>query len=45
MPRRKRILFICGSLNQTTQMHQIARELAQREKLRRVRADNGVAAS
>jgi hypothetical protein len=25
--RRKRILFICGSLNQTTQMHQIARQL------------------
>jgi hypothetical protein len=24
---RRRILFICGSLNQTTQMHQIAREL------------------
>jgi hypothetical protein len=24
---RPRILFICGSLNQTTQMHQIAREL------------------
>jgi len=23
----KRVLFICGSLNQTTQMHQIAREL------------------
>ncbi len=27
MPRTKRVLFICGSLNQTTQMHQIAREL------------------
>ncbi len=24
---RKKILFICGSLNQTTQMHQIAKEL------------------
>src|SRR5262245_7987427 len=24
---RRRVLFICGSLNQTTQMHQIAREL------------------
>src|SRR6185436_15475557 len=24
---RKKILFICGSINQTTQMHQIAREL------------------
>ena len=24
---RKQILFICGSMNQTTQMHQIAREL------------------
>lgn len=29
MPERrpKKLLFICGSLNQTTQMHQIAREL------------------
>ncbi len=27
MPRKKKILFICGSINQTTQMHQIAREL------------------
>jgi|HubBroStandDraft_3_1064219.scaffolds.fasta_scaffold78931_2 hypothetical protein len=27
----KRILFICGSLNQTTQMHQIARELPEHE--------------
>ena len=26
MPRKK-VLFICGSLNQTTQMHQIAREM------------------
>ncbi len=26
--RMKKILFICGSLNQTTQMHQIARHLA-----------------
>jgi hypothetical protein len=25
--RRKKVLFICGSINQTTQMHQIAREL------------------
>jgi hypothetical protein len=25
--RRKRILFVCGSLNQTTQMHQIAQQL------------------
>lgn len=25
--RRPRVLFVCGSLNQTTQMHQIAREL------------------
>ncbi len=30
MPR-KRILFICGSMNQTTQMHQIARELPEFE--------------
>jgi hypothetical protein len=30
-PRRKKILFICGSLNQTTQMHQIAGELAEHE--------------
>jgi hypothetical protein len=29
--RRKRILFICGSLNQTTQMHQVAGELAEHE--------------
>jgi hypothetical protein len=28
---RKRILFVCGSLNQTTQMHQIARELSEHE--------------
>ncbi|HVY44291.1 MAG TPA: hypothetical protein VHB21_00370 [Minicystis sp.] len=27
MPRKKKLLFICGSINQTTQMHQIAREL------------------
>ena len=29
--RRRRILFICGSLNQTTQMHQVARELREHE--------------
>jgi hypothetical protein len=28
---RKRILFICGSMNQTTQMHQISRHLAEHE--------------
>jgi hypothetical protein len=28
---RGRILFICGSLNQTTQMHQVARQLAEHE--------------
>src|SRR5262249_21421255 len=28
---RKKILFICGSMNQTTQMHQIARELPEYE--------------
>jgi hypothetical protein len=28
---RRRILFICGTLNQTTQMHQIARELSEHE--------------
>lgn len=28
---RRRVLFICGSLNQTTQMHQIARELSEYE--------------
>jgi hypothetical protein len=28
---RKRILFICGSINQTTQMHQIAQELPEYE--------------
>ena len=31
MARNKKILFICGSLNQTTQMHQIARELPEYE--------------
>ena len=30
MPRKK-ILFICGSINQTTQMHQIAREIPEHE--------------
>jgi hypothetical protein len=30
--RRRRILFICGSLNQTTQMHQIAQELPEHER-------------
>lgn len=30
MPRQ-RLLFICGSINQTTQMHQIARELPEYE--------------
>ena len=29
MNREKRILFICGSMNQTTQMHQISRHLAE----------------
>ncbi|MGA9115785.1 MAG: hypothetical protein WB626_03325 [Bacteroidota bacterium] len=29
--RNKRVLFICGSLNQTTQMHQIAAELPECE--------------
>ena len=29
---RKKILFICGSMNQTTQMHQISRELADYEQ-------------
>ena len=28
---RKRILFICGSMNQTTQMHQIAEHLPEYE--------------
>lgn len=28
---RKRVLFICGSMNQTTQMHQIARHLPEYE--------------
>jgi hypothetical protein len=28
----KKILFLCGSLNQTTQMHQIARELSEHEQ-------------
>lgn len=30
-PNRSKILFICGSLNQTTQMHQIARELPEHD--------------
>jgi hypothetical protein len=29
--RRKKILFICGSLNQTTQMHQVARHLPEHQ--------------
>jgi hypothetical protein len=29
--RRKKILFICGSLNQTTQMHQIAQQLPEHD--------------
>jgi hypothetical protein len=29
--QRRRILFICGSLNQTSQMHQIARQLPEHE--------------
>lgn len=29
--RKKKILFICGSINQTTQMHQISRELGEYE--------------
>ena len=32
MNRDKRILFICGSMNQTTQMHQISRHLAEYEQ-------------
>lgn len=31
MSRKKKILFICGSINQTTQMHQIANELPEYE--------------
>ena len=31
--RPKKILFICGSLNQTTQMHQIANELPEYRKV------------
>ena len=26
---RPRVLFICGSINQTTQMHQIARQMVE----------------
>jgi hypothetical protein len=29
--KRKRLLFVCGSINQTTQMHQISRELGEYE--------------
>ena len=32
MTRGKRILFICGSMNQTTQMHQISRHLTEYEQ-------------
>lgn len=32
-PRRKKLLFVCGSLNQTTQMHAIARELDEYEQV------------
>jgi hypothetical protein len=28
---RRRVLFVCGSINQTTQMHQVARELPEHE--------------
>jgi hypothetical protein len=28
---RRRILFVCGSINQTTQMHQVVRELPEHE--------------
>src|SRR5215471_3632897 len=28
---KRRVLFICGSINQTSQMHQIARELPEME--------------
>ncbi len=31
MEKKKHILFICGSMNQTTQMHQIARQLPEYE--------------
>jgi hypothetical protein len=31
LEKKKRILFICGSYNQTTQMHQISRELPEYE--------------
>lgn len=31
--RKKKILFICGSINQTTQMHQIAREMPEYEQV------------
>jgi hypothetical protein len=30
---RKKLLFICGSINQTTQMHQIARQLPEYEQV------------
>ncbi|MCE9592179.1 MAG: hypothetical protein K8S99_16865 [Planctomycetes bacterium] len=30
---RKRILFICGSMNQTTQMHQVSRHLTEYEQV------------
>jgi len=29
--RKRRILFVCGTINQTTQMHQVARELPEHE--------------
>jgi len=33
MKKKKKLLFICGSINQTTQMHQIANQLPEYEKV------------
>jgi hypothetical protein len=40
--RRRRVLFICGSLNQTTQLHQVARHLPDEEHAFTPYYDTGV---
>jgi len=39
--KRPRVLFICGSINQTTQMHQIAQQLAECESFFTTYYDDG----
>src|SRR6202042_921443 len=38
---RRRVLFICGSINQTTQMHQIAQQLVECDCLFSTYYDDG----